>query len=370
MAPIALEHLSKRYPNGALAVDALDFTIADGEFFALLGPSGCGNTTLLRTIAGLESSSVGRLLLGDRDVTHLPPVKRDVAMVFQDYALFPHMDVADNIAYPLRIRGLGKAERRVKAAETGAGLGLVELMERRPGQLSGGQQQRVALARAMACQPSVFLFDEPLSNLDARLRLEARTFLKKLQKELGVTTIFVTHDQAEALAMADRMAVMQAGKIRQIGTPTEIFHRPANTFVANFIGSSPMNLLSAVVSSDGSLVVAGQAVFSPRGMSSLGAGRAVTVGARPEYVVLVPVGTPGSLMGVVTIIENLGATSLLSLELAGPDGVALQVMVPEGSEPAIGAEVAAQYDHDRTLLYDGDTGDLIGSDRLVKAASS
>ncbi len=288
MAPIALEQLSKRYPNGVLAVDALDFTIADGEFFALLGPSGCGKTTLLRTIAGLESSSGGRLLLGDRDVTHLPPGKRDVAMVFQDYALFPHMDVADNIAYPLRIRGLGKSERRVKAAETGAGLGLDELMERRPGQLSGGQQQRVALARAMACQPSVFLFDEPLSNLDARLRLEARTFLKKLQKELGVTTIFVTHDQAEALAMADRMAVMQAGKIRQIGTPTEIFHRPANTFVANFIGSSPMNLLSAVVSSDGSLVVAGQSVSPPRGVS-LAAGREVTVGARPEYVVLVPV---------------------------------------------------------------------------------
>jgi multiple sugar transport system ATP-binding protein len=365
MAPIALEHLSKRYPNGVLAVDALDFTIADGEFFALLGPSGCGKTTLLRTIAGLESSSGGRLLLGDRDVTHLPPGKRDVAMVFQDYALFPHMDVADNIAYPLRIRGLGKSERRLKALETGTGLGLDALMERRPGQLSGGQQQRVALARAMACQPSVFLFDEPLSNLDARLRLEARTFLKKLQKELGVTTIFVTHDQAEALAMADRMAVMQAGKIRQIGTPTEIFHRPANTFVANFIGSSPMNLLSAVVSSDGSLVVAGQAVVAPRGMS-LAAGRAVTVGARPEYVSLVPSGTPGSLTGVVTIIENLGATSLLSLELSGSD-VALQVMVPEGSEPAIGAEVAAQYDHDRTLLYDGDTGDLIGSDRLVKA---
>jgi multiple sugar transport system ATP-binding protein len=366
MAPIALEQLSKRYPNGVLAVDALDFTIADGEFFALLGPSGCGKTTLLRTIAGLESSSGGRLLLGDRDVTHLPPGKRDVAMVFQDYALFPHMDVADNIAYPLRIRGLGKAERRVKAAETGAGLGLEALMERRPGQLSGGQQQRVALARAMACQPSVFLFDEPLSNLDARLRLEARTFLKKLQKELGVTTIFVTHDQAEALAMADRMAVMQAGKIRQIGTPTEIFHRPANTFVANFIGSSPMNLLSAVVSSDGSLVVAGQSVVAPRGVS-LAAGRAVTVGARPEYVSLVPSGNPGSLTGVVTIIENLGATSLLSLELSGSD-VALQVMVPEGSEPAIGSEVTAQYDHDRTLLYDGDTGDLIGSDRLVKAS--
>jgi len=287
-------------------------------------------------------------------------------MVFQSYALYPHMTVRENMGFALRLRKRPQREidARVKgAAET---LGLTELLDRRPRQLSGGQRQRVAIGRAIVREPSVVLFDEPLSNLDARLRLEARTFLKKLQKELGVTTIFVTHDQAEALAMADRMAVMQAGKIRQIGTPTEIFHRPANTFVANFIGSSPRNLLSAVVSWDGALVVAGPAVLPPRGVS-LTAGRSVTVGARPEYVVLVPVGTPGSLIGVVTIIENLGATSLLSLELAGPDGVALQVMVPEGSEPAIGAEVAAQYDHDRTLLYDGDTGYLIGSDRLVKA---
>ena len=372
MAPIALEALSKRYPNGVLAVDALDFTIADGEFFALLGPSGCGKTTLLRTIAGLESSTGGRLLLGDRDVTHLPPGKRDVAMVFQDYALFPHMDVADNIAYPLRIRGMGKADRRVKAAETGSGLGLDALMERRPGQLSGGQQQRVALARAMAYEPSVFLFDEPLSNLDARLRLEARTFLKKLQKELGVTTIFVTHDQAEALAMADRMAVMEAGKIRQIGTPTEIFHRPANTFVANFIGSSPMNLLTATVTGADELTIGGQRVRAPRGVR-LAPDRTVTVGARPEYVALVPEGSENSLTGVVTIIENLGATSLLSLELVGAEDVAVQVMVPEGSEPAIGEQVRARYDHDRTLVYDGESGELIAGEvaetnRLTKAA--
>ena len=372
MAPIALEALSKRYPNGVLAVDALDFTIADGEFFALLGPSGCGKTTLLRTIAGLESSTGGRLLLGDRDVTHLQPGKRDVAMVFQDYALFPHMDVADNIAYPLRIRGMGKADRRVKAAETGSGLGLDALMERRPGQLSGGQQQRVALARAMACQPSVFLFDEPLSNLDARLRLEARTFLKKLQKELGVTTIFVTHDQAEALAMADRMAVMEAGKIRQIGTPTEIFHRPANTFVANFIGSSPMNLLTATATGADELTIGGQRVRAPRGVR-LATDRTVTVGARPEYVTLVPDGTDNALTGVVTIIENLGATSLLSVELVGAEEVAVQVMVPEGSEPAIGEQVHARYDHDRTLVYDGESGELIAgevaeSNRLTKAA--
>ena len=170
-------------------------------------------------------------------------------MVFQDYALFPHMNVTDNIAYPLRIQKVALGERRAKAHETAEGLGLAELMDRRPGQLSGGQQQRVALARAIAYRPQVFLFDEPLSNLDARLRLEARTFLKRLQGELGVTTVFVTHDQAEALAMADRMAVMEAGRIRQVGTPSDIFHRPANVFVANFIGSTPMNLLPARVAS-------------------------------------------------------------------------------------------------------------------------
>jgi multiple sugar transport system ATP-binding protein len=267
---------------------------------------------------------------------------------------------------------MGKADRRIKAAETGSGLGLDALMERRPGQLSGGQQQRVALARAMACQPSVFLFDEPLSNLDARLRLEARTFLKKLQKELGVTTIFVTHDQAEALAMADRMAVMEAGKIRQIGTPTEIFHRPANTFVANFIGSSPMNLLTATATGADELTIGGQRVRAPRGVR-LATDRTVTVGARPEYVALVPDGSDNALTGVVTIIENLGATSLLSLELVGAEEVAVQVMVPEGSEPAIGEQVHARYDHDRTLVYDGESGELIAgevaeSNRLTKAA--
>ncbi len=373
MAPIALEALSKRYPNGVLAVDALDFTIADGEFFALLGPSGCGKTTLLRTIAGLESSTGGRLLLGDRDVTHLPPGKRDVAMVFQDYALFPHMDVADNIAYPLRIRGMGKADRRVKAAETGSGLGLDALMERRPGQLSGGQQQRVALARAMACQPSVFLFDEPLSNLDARLRLEARTFLKKLQKELGVTTIFVTHDQAEALAMADRMAVMEAGKIRQIGTPTEIFHRPANTFVANFIGSSPMNLLTATVTGADELTIGGQRVRAPRGVR-LATDRTVTVGARPEYVTLVPDGTRQCIDRCRHhhreprrhLASQPGAGRRRGRGGAGdgPGGLG-------AGHRRAGA--GAQYDHDRTLVYDGESGELIAGEvtetnRLTKAA--
>lgn len=220
MASVELTDLVKQYPNGVRGVDGVDLTIADGEFFALLGPSGCGKTTLLRTIAGLEVATEGTIAIGDQDVTSLTPGDRDIAMVFQDYALFPHMNVTDNIAYPLRIKKVRKNERAERAAETANGLSLGALLERRPAQLSGGQQQRVALARAIACHPKVFLFDEPLSNLDARLRLEARTFLKKLQQQLGVTTVFVTHDQAEALAMADRMAVMENGRIRQLGTST------------------------------------------------------------------------------------------------------------------------------------------------------
>jgi multiple sugar transport system ATP-binding protein len=370
MAQITLDGLSKQYPNGVLAVDALDLTIGDGEFFALLGPSGCGKTTLLRTVAGLENATGGRLLLGEKDVTSLPPGKRDIAMVFQDYALFPHMDVADNIGYPLRIRGQRKVGRRAKAMQTGQGLGLDALMERRPAQLSGGQQQRVALARAMACQPSVFLFDEPLSNLDARLRLEARTFLKKLQKDLGVTTIFVTHDQAEALAMADRMAVMEAGRIRQVGTPSEVFHRPANTFVANFIGSAPMNLLAGEISIGG-VQIAGSTVAVPAGTPSLPSGTPVLLGARPEYVDLVAAGTTGALSGTVTIVENLGATALVSVQVADPTGnssdsftdpvvgLTVQVMVAEGDEPAIGSGLGVVHQSARSLLYDAESGDLL-----------
>jgi multiple sugar transport system ATP-binding protein len=374
MADIRLDALTKQYPGGTVAVNGLDLQIADGEFFALLGPSGCGKTTLLRTIAGLENATGGRLLIGGTDHTHTPAGKRDVAMVFQDYALFPHMDVADNIAYPLRIRGLKRADRRAKAAETGAGLGLSGLLERRPGQLSGGQQQRVALARAMACQPSVFLFDEPLSNLDARLRLEARTFLKRLQRELAVTTIFVTHDQAEALAMADRMAVMELGRIRQFGTPAEVFHRPANTFVANFIGSAPMNLLPATVQGR-AVQVAGRSLPMPDSAPPVADGTAVILGARPEYVTIGPDG-PGTLPGTVSIVENLGASALVTVEVL-PDGqtaagsadpLLVQAVVAEGTEPSPGQRVSVRCQSDRALLYDGQTGDLL--DREVAATGS
>ncbi|SEG53936.1 multiple sugar transport system ATP-binding protein [Nonomuraea solani] len=345
MAAIELRGLTKVYPGGVKALDALDLAVPDGEFFALLGPSGCGKTTLLRTIAGLETATGGSVVIGGRDVTGVQPGGRDVAMVFQDYALFPHMDVTDNIAYPLRIKKVARSARQEKAAEVGARLGLEHLMDRRPGQLSGGQQQRVALARVMATQAQAYLFDEPLSNLDARLRLEARTFLKKLQRELGVTTVFVTHDQAEALAMADRMAVMEAGHIRQIGTPAEVFQRPANTFVAGFIGSTPMNLLDGTVRGD-TLEVAGCKVALPAAGPS--DGEQVVYGVRPEYMSYSAEPVEGALGGKVVIVENLGASHLVTLDV---NDVTVQVVVPEGSEPAIGDDGYALPRRDRALVY-------------------
>jgi len=365
MASIEMRGLTKTYPGGVTAVNGLDLTIADGEFFALLGPSGCGKTTLLRTIAGLEQASSGTLLLGGRDVTAATPGKRDVAMVFQDYALFPHMNVQDNIAYPLRIQKMPLGERRAKALQTAEGLGLEGLMDRRPGQLSGGQQQRVALARAIAYRPQVFLFDEPLSNLDARLRLEARTFLKRLQGELGVTTVFVTHDQAEALAMADRMAVMEAGQIRQVGTPSDIFHRPANVFVANFIGSTPMNLLPAVVAGAGQgahLLLGNVRLPVPAMAAGLltEEGEEVLFGSRPEYTDLSIQERPDALSGKVVVVENLGATALVSVET---EGQIVKAVVPEGEEPRISESAWVTPQHSRALVYRQIDGFLVARNK-------
>ncbi|MDT0269720.1 ABC transporter ATP-binding protein [Streptomyces sp. DSM 44915] len=348
MADITLAALSKVYPGGTRALDAVDLTVADGEFFALLGPSGCGKTTLLRTLAGLETATAGRVTIGGTDVTDLPPGRRDVAMVFQDYALFPHMTVTDNIAYPLRIRKVPAGRRRAKATETAGALGLADHLTRRPDQLSGGQQQRVALARAMACHPRAFLFDEPLSNLDARMRLEARTFLKRLQRELGVTTVFVTHDQAEALALADRIAVMEHGRIRQLGPPTEVFRRPANTFVASFIGSTPMNLLTGRATG-GTVEVAGQPLPTPAGLA-LTEGETLTYGIRPEYLRYrpAPAPAPGALTGEVRVVESLGSAQLVTLD--GPAGP-VQVVVDEDTEITLGTTGHALPRADRALVY-------------------
>jgi multiple sugar transport system ATP-binding protein len=348
LSGVRVRELTKEFPGGVRALDGLDLSISDGEFFALLGPSGCGKTTLLRTIAGLESATAGSVHIGDRDVTGRSPGDRDVAMVFQDYALFPHMTVQENIAYPLKIRRQPRAERAAKAARVGADLGLAGLMPRRPAELSGGQQQRVALARAVACRPSVFLFDEPLSNLDARLRLDARTFLKRLQRELAVTTVFVTHDQAEALALADRIAVLRDGRVRQIGTPREVFRRPANTFVANFIGSTPMNLLPGRVGGDGIDVLDGR-VARPAGLAD---GEPVTVGIRPEYLAVAGTAVDEAVFaGQVSVIEHLGTSSLVAVEVGG---TLVGATVPDGEEPEPGATVWLRPVPDRVLVYRDD----------------
>jgi multiple sugar transport system ATP-binding protein len=358
MAEVVLSSLVKEFPGGVRAIDRLDLRIEDGEFFALLGPSGCGKTTLLRTIAGLEAPTSGTIQIGGRDVTRVQPGGRDVAMVFQDYALYPHMTVLDNIAYPLKVKRVAKAERHRTAAEAGASLQLEATLERRPGQLSGGQQQRVALARAIAYRPQVFLFDEPLSNLDARLRLEARSFLKRLQHELGTTTVYVTHDQSEALALADRMAVMDAGRVRQLGTPVEVFRRPANLFVAGFIGSTPMNLLEATVD-DGGLRVGRSRLPVPADAGPhLADGDKVVVGVRPEYAELAPSERPGALAGRVTLLESLGSAFLVSVE---SDGVRAQVTVPEGRQPAVGDHAFVVPDPERLLVYRADDGELVGA---------
>ncbi|TQJ19526.1 ABC transporter ATP-binding protein [Kribbella jejuensis] len=363
MAGIDIEGLATVYPNGVRAVDGLDLHVADGEFFALLGPSGCGKTTLLRTIAGLETASSGSIRIDAADVTRTEPGKRGVAMVFQDYALFPHMNVSENITYPLKVRRVAPATRASVASRTAGELSLDGLLERKPGQLSGGQQQRVALARAIASEGKVLLLDEPLSNLDARLRLEARTFLKKLQRDLGITTVFVTHDQAEALALADRIAVMQSGKLRQLGSPREVFAWPANTFVANFIGSTPMNLLPGQLTSasaDGSdgvgiVTVAGGSL--PATTASVPAGAEVTVGIRPEYLTLTPNDAAGpALRGTVVVAENLGTQSLVTVDC---DGTLVGVTVPEEEEPAPGAAVTLTAPAGRVLLYDRESGELL-----------
>jgi multiple sugar transport system ATP-binding protein len=352
MAGIELTGLSTVYPNGVRAVDDLDVTIDDGEFFALLGPSGCGKTTLLRTIAGLEQASAGTVRIGDRDVTAVPAGQRQVAMVFQDYALFPHMTVAQNIAYPLRVRRASKKDQRAAAVEASSGLGLETYLERRPAQLSGGQQQRVALARAITMRADVLLLDEPLSNLDARLRLEARTFLKRLQRDLGLTTVFVTHDQAEALALADRIAVMSEGRIRQLGSPKEVFQRPGDTFVANFIGSTPMNLLDGTVA-DGTVEVAGTRLALPDGVT-VADDTKVVAGIRPEYLRLAEPGDPAGITGTVAIVENLGVTSLVTME--APDGTLVGLTVPEDKEPTPGTKITATPT--RLLIYDANTRTL------------
>src|SRR6476660_1461910 len=247
MSAIRIENVHKTYANGFAAVRGVDLTAHDGEFLVLVGPSGCGKTTLLRMIAGLESVSSGRVVIGDEDVTNVPPQERDVAMVFQDYALYPHMTVADNLAFGLRLSKMPKAERERRVARVAATLGLEELFDRKPSALSGGQRQRVAMGRAIVREPQAFLMDEPLSNLDAMLRVSMRAELARMHARLNTTTVYVTHDQIEAMTLGHRVAVLREGVLQQLDTPQQLYHHPTNVFVAAFIGSPAMNLVEAHV---------------------------------------------------------------------------------------------------------------------------
>ena len=354
MSFVSIEKITKVFPGCVRALDELDLEIKDGEFFALLGPSGCGKTTLLRTFGGLESSTSGTISFEGKDVTFLTPGARNIAMVFQDYALYPHMNVLENISYPLKVRKFSKEEINKRVTQASEALSIEMLLDRKPGQISGGQQQRVAVARAMACTPSLYLFDEPLSNLDARLRLEARTFLKQLQRELGVATILVTHDQSEALALADRMAVMDKGRIKQVGSPAEFFHKPANIFVASFIGSTPMNLLDGLVN-DGKVVIGSMTFDIPEHASTARTGDHVVFGVRPEYVSLVSGPGSGIASGVVKVTENLGTHYLVTADC---DGILVRGTAPDGSEPAMGDTVHLKPEPGRSLLYNKTSEDL------------
>ena len=302
MAQVQLTNIRKIYPNGFEALKPSSFHIEDGEFVVMVGPSGCGKSTLLRMVAGLEEISEGTLRIGDREVNTVDPADRDIAMVFQNYALYPHMTVRKNIAYGLKNRGASKAEIAAKVAEAAAMLNLADYLDRKPSQLSGGQRQRVAMGRAIVRDPALFLFDEPLSNLDAKLRNQMRIEIKALQRRLGVTAMYVTHDQVEAMTMADRIIVMNAGRIEQIGTPHEVYHTPASTFVASFIGAPPMNLLPAQAEG-GAVRFAGTDLAPCNGHAG-----PVTLGIRPED--LVP-DNSGPLRIEVDIIEELGAHRLL-----------------------------------------------------------
>src|SRR5581483_3538514 len=313
MPGILLDHLSKHFGTVS-AVDDVSLQIQDGEFFALLGPSGCGKTTTLRMIAGLEKATSGTIKIGERDVTELPPRERDIAMVFQDYALYPHMNLLDNIGYPLKVRGVPRAQLRQRVTEASRNLGIDHLLNRRPSELSGGQQQRAAVARAIVHHAQVFLFDEPLSNLDAKLRVEARGFLKHLQREVGVTTVYVTHDQAEAMALADHIAIMNRGQVVQAGEPLAVYRRPETTFVAGFLGSPPMNLLSGQVDVAGRKIQVNGAPLTldayPQWDALAAAARQdpnVILGIRPEHLTVQLQATPQAFPGEVYATEPLGA---------------------------------------------------------------
>ena len=326
---IQLAGVSKTYPNGHVAVRPIDLTAAPGEFLVLVGPSGCGKSTLLRLIAGLETPSSGRIAIGGIDVTASPAQARDLAMVFQSYALYPHMTVRDNLAYGLKVRGVSRGDTANRVARVADALGIASLLDRRPAQLSGGERQRVALGRAMVREPKAFLFDEPLSNLDPSLRAHARAELRQLHQRVGATMIHVTHDQEEAMTLSGRIAVMREGRIEQVAAPLEIYNSPVNTFVARFIGAPSMNLLAAPL----------LGVNAPEGS---------IVGIRPHDLLLE---SSGTIEAAVEMVEPRGHDYLVHLRLATPNAPPL---VASASSPPIERRVFLQFPRQRLHLFGPD----------------
>jgi sn-glycerol 3-phosphate transport system ATP-binding protein len=347
LAEVEFRDVTRRYPGGVIALSGLNLTVSDGEFLILVGPSGCGKSTALRLLAGLDKPTSGELRIGGTPVNGLAPGQRDIAMVFQNYALYPHMTVYRNLAYGLRQRKTPRAEVARRIRETAELLQIGELLDRKPGQLSGGQRQRVAMGRALVRKPQAFLLDEPLSNLDAKLRNQVRGELKRLHREVPVTSIYVTHDQVEAMTLGDRLCVMNNGEVQQLGTTDDIYNRPANTFVAAFMGSPPMNLVPAVIG-HGLLSVGGAevSVSAPDGP--------VTVGVRPEHLRLHTQHADGMLAARVDFTEPLGSHVLVT---AVVDETRVIVHAPAGTELESGTPIGLTLPPERTYFFDFETGE-------------
>jgi len=363
MHEVVFEKVTKKFEK-VIAVNKVSFQVNEGEFFTLLGPSGCGKTTILRLIAGLELPQSGNIYIKDKNVEKLSPKDRNVGMVFQNYALFPHMNVFDNIAYPLKIRKQSPEEIIRKVSEVAENLQIKELLSRKPNQISGGQQQRVALGRAMVQEPNVFLFDEPLSNLDAKLRIEARSFLKCLQKELQTAAIYVTHDQKEALAISDRIAILDKGVIMQIGTPREIYKNPENVFVAEFIGDPPMNLLDCSLKCDHNKTVLdfSQITLDISPIKDLvrekvNDGEAIIFGIRPEDITIEYEDiSPNSIRGEIFMVETLGPETIIHVKIGD-----LILNVRDFSEPNLnmGETVWLKIDLNNVYIYKKEDGKIV-----------
>ncbi|OBF09316.1 ABC transporter ATP-binding protein [Mycobacterium sp. ACS4054] len=381
MAEIVLDHVSKSYPDGAVAVKDLSITIADGEFLILVGPSGCGKTTTLNMIAGLEDISSGELRIGGERVNEKAPKDREIAMVFQSYALYPHMTVRQNIAFPLTLAKMKKAEIARKVEETAKTLDLTELLDRKPSQLSGGQRQRVAMGRAIVRHPKAFLMDEPLSNLDAKLRVQMRGEIARLQKRLGTTTVYVTHDQTEAMTLGDRVVVMHGGVAQQIGAPDELYEHPANLFVAGFIGSPAMNFFPATLTPVGLTLPFGEVMLAPEVQAAIArhpAPEDVIVGVRPEHL------QDAALIDgyqriralvfevKVDLVESLGADKFVYFSTSGWAAQSAQLdelaaeadahqnqfvaRVPAESKAAMGQSIELAFDTTKLTVFDARSG--------------